>query len=259
MNIFLGGARGSFPVSRPDKIRFGGQTFALLIEGHDGTQILVDAGTGLGNLRSLWRAGGTLFFTHTHIDHILALPFLMDAWPRQIILPRGDLPTVLERLFTPPVWPVTLPAADFSIPDQPATIGGLQVTWHDVAHPDGCVAYRVEEPATATAVVIATDIEWPLMTPSEQARFLAFAHQADILIFDAHFLPEEYDAHRNWGHSTWADAVTVANQSQSKRLWLVHHDPRRTDAELDALNSTLRAHHPTAQFVPAGTTATLPQ
>ena len=80
MKIILGGARGSFPVSRPDKTRYGGQTFSLLIEGGDGTQILVDAGTGLTNLKPYWRAGGTVCFTHTHLDHILALPFLMDAW-----------------------------------------------------------------------------------------------------------------------------------------------------------------------------------
>ena len=57
MKIILGGARGSFPVSRPDKTRYGGQTFSLLIEGGDGTQILVDPAR-LTN-PAVWRAGGT--------------------------------------------------------------------------------------------------------------------------------------------------------------------------------------------------------
>lgn len=258
MKIILGGARGSFPVSRPDKTRYGGQTFSLLIEGDDGTQILVDAGTGLTNLKPYWRAGGTVCFTHTHLDHILALPFLMDAWPRQLILPRGDLPDVLKRVFAPPTWPVPLPPADFTIPPQPARIGGLQLAWHEVAHPDGCVAYRVEEPASGAAVVIVSDIEWPLMTAKAQDSFLAFAKRADLLIFDAHFLPEEYEMHRNWGHSTWEDAIAVAEQCQARQLWLAHHAPQRTDDELDALNVALRERHPAAQYVRAGTVATLP-
>ena len=78
------------------------------------------------------------------------------------------------------------------------------------------------------------------------------------MIFEAHFLPEEYETYRNWGHSTWEDAIAVAEQCQARQLWLAHHAPQRTDDELDALNAALRERHPAAQYVRAGTVATLP-
>ncbi len=235
MKVFLGGARGSYPVSGADKVRHGGDTFSLLVEGREGGQVLIDAGSGVRRLKERFRAGGVLFFTHTHLDHLIGLPMLAKAWPRQLVLPRGGLPEILARVFSPPVWPVKLPAAEFPVPAEPCDIGGLKVAWHPVAHPDGCVAYRVDEPATGACVVVATDIEWPAMTPRAQDAFALFARGADLLVFDAHFLPAEAAAHKGWGHSAWTDAVEAARRCGAQKLWLMHHAPGRTDAELDAV------------------------
>ncbi len=255
MKVFLGGARGSFPVSGADKTRYGGNTFALLVEGRAGGQVLIDAGSGVRALRHRLRPGGTLFFTHTHLDHVVGLPSLAKVWPRRLILPRGDLATVLARVFSPPVWPVTLPAAEFAVPQVPVEIDGLRVAWHPVAHPNGCHAYRIDEPATGASVVVATDIEWAAMAPGAQDAFAAFARGVDLLVFDAHFLPAEYAAHKGWGHSTWADAVAAARRSGARKLWAVHHAPGRTDAALDALAETATAEFKGIVF-PRGETMT---
>jgi ribonuclease BN (tRNA processing enzyme) len=233
MKVFLGGARGSWPVSGADKVQYGGDTFALLVEGRDGTQVLVDAGSGTGQLLGRLRPGATLFFTHTHLDHLIGLPMLAEVWPRALVSPRGGLPDILARVFSPPVWPVALPKADYVVPGEPLTIGGLRLSWREVPHPDGCLACRVDEPATGAAVVVATDIEWQAMTPDAQESFADFARAADLLVFDAHFKPEEYAGHKGWGHSTWADAIDAARRCGAKQLWLMHHAPERTDAELD--------------------------
>lgn len=247
MNIWLGGARGSLTVSGPEYARYGGDTFAVLVEGQDGAQLLVDAGSGVRRLLPRLRAGYSLFFTHTHLDHLLGLPLLESCWPRQLVLPRGDLPATLARVFSPPVWPVELPAAATAVPPMPAAVGGLVIGWHEVAHPDGCVAYRVDEPATGERVVVATDCEWAAMTPAAQESLVEFAQGAGLLVFDAHYLPEEYPAHRGWGHGTWADAVTVAQRCAARQLWLIHHKPKRTDAELTALAAAAAAIFPGAQ------------
>lgn len=235
MKIFMGGARGSFPVSGADQMRYGGDTFSLLIEDRAGRQVLIDAGSGVRRLRARLRAGGTVFFTHTHLDHLIGLPSLTKIWPQRLILPRGDLEKTLKRVFSPPVWPVPLPDADFAVPSAPVEIGGLTVSWQPVAHPDGCVAYRVDEPATGASVVVATDVEWPMMTPRAQEAFAQFAHRTDLLVFDAQYLPAEFPAHKGWGHSTWRDAVDAARRSDAQKLWLMHHAPSRTDAALDAM------------------------
>jgi len=235
MKVVLGGARGSFPVSGEDQARYGGDTFSLLIQCKKGDQVLVDAGSGVRKLKGLLHPGGTLFFTHTHLDHLVGLPMLAKVWPRRMISPRGGLADVLKRVFSPPVWPVELPGADYSVPSSPMEIGALRVSWQEVLHPDGCVSYRVEESATGASVVVATDIEWQAMTPQAQASFAQFAQGADLLIFDSHYLPNEYAAHKGWGHSTWMDAVEAAQQSGAKKIWLMHHAPSRTDAALDAM------------------------
>jgi ribonuclease BN (tRNA processing enzyme) len=235
MKVFLGGARGSCPVSGTDQVRYGGATFSLLVEDRGGGQVLVDAGSGVQKLKSRLRPGGTVFFTHTHLDHLIGLPMLSTAWPRRLISPRGGLKEILARVFSPPIWPVPLPAAEFPVPAEPVELGGLRVSWQPVAHPDGCLAYRVDEPATGASVVVATDVEWQLMTPRAQDAFALFAHGTDLLVFDAQFLPAEYAAHKGWGHSIWTDAVDAARRCGTHKLWLMHYEPSRTDGELDAM------------------------
>lgn len=249
MKVFLGGARGSFPVSGADKSRYGGDTFSLLVEGRDGAQILIDAGSGVRRLKARLRTGGTVFFTHTHLDHLIGLPMLKKQdWPARLISPRGGLENILARVFSPPVWPVKLPAAEYPVPTEPMEIGGLRVGWQPVAHPDGCVSYRVDEPATGASVVVATDVEWRKMTPGAQEAFARFARGTDLLVFDAHFKPEEYAAHAGWGHSTWPDAVDAAFRSGARKAWLMHHAPSRTDAELDAMAAEAAAAFAGAVF-----------
>lgn len=235
MKVFLGGARGSFPVSEAAQTRYGGDTFSLLVEGRDGAQALIDAGSGVRHLLGRLKAGGTLFFTHTHLDHLVGLPMLANAWPKRLVLPRGGLAGVLAQVFAPPVWPVKLPPAECSAPTEPQEIGGLKISWQAVAHPDGCVAYRVDEPASGACAVVATDVEWAAMTPRAQDAFALFARGADLLVFDAHFRPEEYAAHKGWGHSTWSDAAEAARRCGAHKLWLMHHAPDRTDEEIDAM------------------------
>lgn len=248
MKVFLGGARGSLPVSGADKIKYGGETFALLVEGCAGEQILVDAGSGIQRVVDRVRPRATLFFTHTHLDHLIGLPLLVGVWPCQLVSPRGGLPEILARVFSPPVWPVELPAGDYPEPRTSLTVGGLHLRWQEVAHPDGCLAVRVDEAATGAAVVVATDIEWGAMTPDAQDAFVDFAHQADLLLFDAHYTPEEYAEQQGWGHSSWTDAVAAARRCSVKKLWLVHHAPERTDAELDQLGALAAAEFPGAVF-----------
>ena len=255
MKVFLGGARGSFPVSGADRVRYGGDTFSLLVEDRDGGQVLIDAGSGVRHLKGRLKAGGAVFFTHTHLDHLIGIPMLAKVWPRQLVSPRGGLGEILARVFSPPVWPVKLPAAEFPVPAGPVVLGGLEISWQPVAHPDGCLAYRVYEPATGARLVVATDVEWPAMTPRAQDAFALFAHGADLLAFDAHFLPAEYPAHKGWGHSTWTDAVEAARRCGAQKLWLMHHAPGRTDAELDALAAEAAAAFKGAVFPTAETMA----
>jgi ribonuclease BN (tRNA processing enzyme) len=108
-----------------------------------------------------------------------------------------------------------------------------------VNHPGCTLGYRLS--ADDKVLVYTTDNEpfgdaaasRHLVKPS---RHVCLARQADLLIQDAQYTPEEYDPHRiGWGHSTYLDALQIARQAHVKRLVLFHHDPSHSDAEVDAI------------------------
>ena len=60
------------------------------------------------------------------------------------------------------------------------------------------------------------------------------------LVHDAQYLPEEYESHRGWGHSTWEHAAAMAERVGAERLVLTSHDPVRHDEAVDELLAAAR-------------------
>ena len=242
MKTIPGGLRGSFPVPTTDPVS--GATISLLVESADGTtQIILDAGTGTRNLLSRLRPGALLALTHFHLDHLLGLPLLSSRDLSAILSARPDAATILSRIYSPPVWPVPATDAPFlpASPGRPHVHGSLSITYHPVAHPDGCHAIRIDEPSTGESLVLATDIEWSLMSPDDRAAFAAFAHDATDLWFDCHFLPTELPAHRGWGHSSWKEAIAAARLSRALHVHPLHFSPSCSPARAASIIRHLRS------------------
>jgi ribonuclease BN (tRNA processing enzyme) len=91
-------------------------------------------------------------------------------------------------------------------------------------------------------LVYATDNEPGDRRGDRNVRLLA--EGADVLIYDAQYTPEEMKAHRNWGHSNWKEGVRVAKECKVKKLVLFHHDPDRSDREIDRILRRARSHFP---------------
>jgi phosphoribosyl 1,2-cyclic phosphodiesterase len=248
-NLVIRGVRGTTPSPEPTTARYGGHTTCFSLSTDEG-HLVIDAGTGLVSLGDRIQAEGdrrpvTILLTHLHLDHVLGLPSFAPLYiPGQPVTmmadPRRDedWKAALRRLMATPYWPVgthELPSA-LAFKDLPAgsaqlDIYGIRVAWHPVPHPQQCLCYRLQAPAGTT--VIATDAEYDADTPDP--ALVAFCRQADTLIFDAHYTPEEYPAHAGWGHSAWPAATAVADAAGVGRLLLTHHAPRRTDAEINAI------------------------
>jgi ribonuclease BN (tRNA processing enzyme) len=60
-------------------------------------------------------------------------------------------------------------------------------------------------------------------------RHTEYMKNADVLIHEAQYTPEEYPAKRHWGHSTYAYVVELAVVAGVRRLYLTHHDPSHDD------------------------------
>src|SRR5208337_1692246 len=72
----------------------------------------------------------------------------------------------------------------------------------------------------------------------QHARFMA---NADLVIHDAQYTPEEYESKKTWGHSTYEYAVDVAAAAGVKRVALTHHDPEHNDLFVADIEQRARA------------------
>jgi len=86
----------------------GCRTTAFLL----GEHVLVDAGTGVGDLTvQEMRAVSHVFLTHSHLDHIAALPLLLDtvgprrALPLQVFALPQTLDALRQHVFNDVIWP----------------------------------------------------------------------------------------------------------------------------------------------------------
>jgi ribonuclease BN (tRNA processing enzyme) len=58
--------------------------------------------------------------------------------------------------------------------------------------------------------------------------------------------PEELPRFKGWGHSSWEQAVEVAERAGVKKLAIPHHDPDHDDVFLRAVEKKCRARFPNA-------------
>ena len=250
ISVRFWGVRGSIASPGPDSVRYGGNTACVELRCGDHLLIL-DAGTGLRVLgEKLAAAGGTvdadLFCSHTHFDHICGFPFFtpcytagnrIRVWAAHAAA-KGDIRAVFRMMLTPPLFPnvmssfkATIEFKDFVCGEVLSPRSGISVKTGALNHPGGASGYRIEWRGKSVAYI--TDTEH--RAGGSDANVLALADCADIAIYDANYTDEDYAPHAGWGHSTWQDAVKIAQQASVKTLVLFHHDPARTDAMLDAI------------------------
>lgn len=250
------GARGSWPVSDPEMLGYGGRTTSFMVNITDAVTVLIDAGTGLartGEPEASEPMEYHLFFTHYHLDHIQGLQFfrplyrVANSFIFYGVPPAGmGVEEAVSGIYRAPWFPVALTdtrslKSYVTLDGQGVSVGPLRITTTQLTHPQGVTGYRLEGP-NAT-IVIATDHE--AGNPDVDSRLVDFARGADYLFHDAQYTPEEHlELYEGWGHSTWADATAMASRAQVGQLILTSHDPARTDASLDHLIDLARARFP---------------
>lgn len=253
MQLNFWGVRGSVPAPERATWRYGGNTPCLEIRAGDQLFIL-DAGTGIDPLGHRLAAEfastslrAYLFLTHYHWDHVQGLPFFEPLYSAinsiDIFGPppqdhgSAKLDAILHSLFRAPFCPV--PAEEFRASTalrelngkSDFALGATRVRACPLNHPQGALAYRFDH--NGASIVYATDHE-PGQPEADRA-LRAFVHGADLLISDAHFLPQELAAKTGRGHGSWQASVALARDAGVKNLFLFHHEPRRADHELDLL------------------------
>ena len=54
-------------------------------------------------------------------------------------------------------------------------------------------------------------------------------------MYDSAYTNEEYQNFKGWGHSTWQEALKVAEAANVKQTLLFHHDPSHNDEKMDQI------------------------
>jgi len=254
------GVRGSLPVSGPAYLKFGGHTACIQVTCGN-RNFLFDAGSGIVNaaaeLRALEVDHVDLFFSHSHYDHILGLPYFgplfdksmsVDIWAGHL---HGKMPArqMVEEFVRPP-WvaeKLVIPAHgvnfhDFAPGDTLRPAPGVAITTAALNHPGGCVGYRIEWGGKSLAFVY--DIEH---RPGElDPVALALMAAADLVVYDSAYLDEEMEIYKGFGHSTWQQGVRLARTARAKRILFFHHMPMREDRDILAIERAAQAIFPNA-------------
>jgi phosphoribosyl 1,2-cyclic phosphodiesterase len=237
----------------------------VLADNGAGSRIVFDAGTGLRTLQPFLTESGAdlpvlLLFTHYHLDHLIGLPpfppFYDPDWHVVIAAPPREGVTAeqaIRKLTDKPFWPAPFRAQQRylvlpEICDTPYRYDSFDVRWCAVHHANGCHAYRVDERETGASFVFATDLEWAASDERERAALLRLCREpcpVDVLIMEGQ---DNMDSRAGWGHSTWQDAVHVAQMTGARQLVITHLAPDDTDDTLTQREQRVRDAMPQASL-----------
>ena len=267
MLVRFWGVRGSTPTPQPENLRYGGNTSCVEVR-VNGHIYIFDCGTGFRNLGKQLQQetngkplNAHIFLSHFHWDHIQGIPFFTPLYQSQrssfvfhsSSRSRG-LKRALEEQMSDPYFPVDM--NEMAARRQFCDIEEGRLAFDDCVihtkwlnHPQGCLGFRIE--TKDGVVVYATDNEPGHPGFDKNVRLLA--EDADVLIYDAQYLPEQYEAQkRGWGHSHWREAVNVVMESGAKELVLFHHDPDHTDECIDSVVTKAREYYPRVRAAAEG-------
>lgn len=250
--MHLCGVRGSTPAPGAEFVRYGGHTSCVAVSLDDGPPTLVfDAGTGLRRVTDLLDGRpyqGALVLGHLHWDHTQGIPFFAagdrEGSRVEVYLPRqGDEREVLERFMSPPHFPIGVEGlrgawALHGLDEGEREIEGFSVLALDIPHKGGrMLGFRVSAGGASFAYL--SDHSPLTMGPGPDGlgeyheNAVRLAEGVDLLIHDAQHTAEELPARASFGHSAMEYAVGLALEAGARSVLLYHHDPNRTDAQLD--------------------------
>ncbi|MBF0187357.1 MAG: MBL fold metallo-hydrolase [Magnetococcales bacterium] len=283
MKLTFRGVRGSIPAPGPKTVRYGGNTTCIEIRTDDNDLIILDAGTGIFPLaHTLFPElpiTAHVFITHTHWDHIQGLPFFIPLFiPGNTVHLYGardpvydrDLQEIMAQQWQHTYYPVrdaelkahlhyhTLREGETIPVGENTTVTNIFMN-----HPVLNFGYRIE--CNGKSIFFTGDHEhllnifqpdelgyegFQLAMDEKSRRIIDFIKGVDILIADTSYTEDEYPERIGWGHGTYDKNVALAREAGAKQLYFTHHEPTRSDDDLDTLLEELKGRYPAEEGMP---------
>jgi phosphoribosyl 1,2-cyclic phosphodiesterase len=263
VRLWICGARGSTPAPGPEFVRYGGHTACVAVSrGDELPSLVLDGGTGLRRLARHFHGvpfRGTILLGHLHWDHMQGLPFFAAAEHPDsrttVLLPvDGEPLETLSLSLGPPFFPLRPHELRgrwrFERLDSGAhQIEGFSVKALEIPHLDTrTFGFRVTDGSATIAYL--SDHSPTAVGPGRDGlgerhpAAVALAADVDVLIHDAQHLAHEFPSKAFLGHATAEYAIALGEQCRVKHVLLYHHEPDRTDDEIDAVVARHQHHRP---------------
>jgi phosphoribosyl 1,2-cyclic phosphodiesterase len=274
------GVRGSIPSPGPRTVRYGGNTTCIEVRSDDDSLIILDAGSGIFPLAQTLLARlpvtAHVFITHTHWDHIQGLPFFVPLYipGNQVriygaydIVSMQGIQQVMDVQLQYSYFPIREAELKAGIEYETLTVGDAvavgdaRVTPVLMNHPVTDLGYRVEcngkslfftgdhEPwSNIYAPEDPEFAEYQLMIDQRQAELDEAIGPVDLLICDSAYTQAEYPPKIGWGHGTFDAAIAMARRVGARNLLCTHHEPTRSDDDLETVFAEALSRHPDPGF-----------
>ena len=260
MKVKFWGTRGSIPVPGKDTAIYGGNTTCLEITLESGRKVIIDAGTGIRALGEQLNAEGKpvdvhLLITHIHWDHVMGFPFFAPIYEPTSRISIDGYPTCMKGLRVPfdnkmgdGFFPVKFDDLKAGVRyldtlnKGPLSIDGVVIDSIPLQHPQGGYGFCFQEGKKKLVFITDNELTGEAWAGRHPEDYLAFCKDADILIHDAQYSPEEREKRRGWGHSDYKSVVNLVLQAHVRQLILFHHDPSRRDPDVDFFKAHCQRH-----------------
>jgi phosphoribosyl 1,2-cyclic phosphodiesterase len=223
----------------------GGNTPCVSVDFEDmGEVIVFDSGSGVREMGAVMEQQKPrpehyhIFYSHFHWDHIQGLPFFNPAYDPSVAVdfysPIKNLKTILDGQMAEPYFPVPLNSAaarkTFHHLTGKIKIFSLEISYKKMNHPGDSYAYLLND--GKRRFIYASDTELSAADFIKNEKNTVFFKDADVIVLDSQYTPEEAVIKNNWGHSAFDRAVDFAAAWGIKHLVLFHHDPTHDDKTL---------------------------
>lgn len=246
------GCRSLSPIKTGEPSKFGRATSCVTLE--TGSELFIfDGGTGLvplgeqlvkdGSRTKLW-----VFVTHFHDDHVEGLgafPCARDkrftinlAGPADPDKPLSEKVTAVFDAAPGRLGPVTAAIELYEMREDAYEImDGVEVTSFFANHPGTTLGFVLKTQGRKFVYCPDSEVYGERGTALQDydEKLGGLIQDADLLIHDARYTPEDYKTRRDNGHSSWKSVVDLAAKRGVRRLVLTHHDDQYSDKVLEGV------------------------
>ena len=227
------------------------RTTSLLLD-HD---MLIDAGTGVSDLSINEIAQiDHVFVTHSHMDHVTSIPFIVDTvgWMRErpltVHATRETLSILKEHLFNWKLWPDFSQIPDANNPEMrfetiavgtPVTLGGRTITPLPANHVVPAVGYRLDSGKASlvfTGDTTSNDALWPIVNEMVSLKYLIIEtalsdRERDLALMSKHLCPSLL-------------AEELAKLKLTPEIYITHLKPRESELIMQQIAVKVQGHRP---------------